>query len=1266
MQQAPWLALMLHGLEEQKHGTSEAESLSTAWVLRQSVVPALSSTNDLLSLAEASRAGPRDLLIDALCAACATSSVEAMGVLAAAPYSLGHDDALRRGSSGKCAVDCACESDSVDALEDLAQPPFNVSRDDLLQSHLSGLRIACGAGRADIVSAFQCTMWGGKPHVLPQQVLPHAPPSTTVDVWWLEAPLMSQDALGLLQQKHVGIGFSVRENPALNWTVEYSAYWGFLNALVPHAEYVRGKCELTACNRGAVDSVAGIDLSRWSREWHLTSGMRVVGHLPAYKFNKWSSSWLADAVAHPHPYDLLQVHSRKGAHWLPMYTCQTFAEELLASLTDFGCEFACRTHSVVSDQVLISATRPTPVLPTEVPDVCDYYASFPKFGNVLESLMRVILHHNKYLYVNSTYYKFNPTFPFFEFRPRQLTAPGDERGESMKRTSARRSTRPTKRAKRAATTRRPPKPPVPEALSSAWTLRELVVPALSSTNDLLSLAEASRAASLEALALLAGPPYSLARHHALRPDAAGRCAVDSACESGSVAVLEALARPPFCVARDDLLRGHLSALQSACRSGSGVVVARLAEPPFSLGRDEALDCRALVHGAGSVAVLDVLAAPPWGLGSGQRIDWTSAFQAACRCPSGGPVRRLAQPPYSLERKYAVFRKWKALPLACSVGSLGVLDALAAPPYCLTRTESRWQALSALKNACAGGHCEAIRRLAQPPYSFDNDCIRGNMSDSLKVACGRGHVRVLEELARPPYNVGNTEAAESMSLVWACKEGRMAVVRALAQPPFCLGHREAGDRGNLALLCACMSGNAEVVQALSEPPYGLEFAMDDPESVAMALAAIEPACTDHERTLRERRKMAFIIPLRKLTHGRLNAAAVERSYGAIACAAFLQALLNAPPFIVAQLRGQTATVILEILSLLIRDAQCADRLPESFPGVVALCARTFPSAANRLRDLSCSVLARIARAPRMQQLLWQCGAVEVAHSVLQAPGAEFVRAAAELLGAMYALDGPALAAVDPGVRRSTLRAIAPVLQSPGTWSGDAGEAVLGDLLCVLLRLSVVASAPTPSGAPSAGAAEPPGSAASPSVPLLQSVCQCLAVAGRVVPAATVPLAMACADTATCAQARLLGLHVLCNATARAGGPGPADAGTESLYQRVRDWGFSAKVQAISAACPGEGHVARQTECLAALFERREDARVAQARSMSVCTASHVGSAHGEEVRAVRLPQWVACCRTCSASGEGTSVCEVCAAQCHQGHELGDWRFLLRRCTCSCAN
>eukprot|EP00727_Mastigamoeba_balamuthi_P000864 m51a1_g10775 hypothetical protein (292) ;mRNA; f:14697-15703 len=101
--------------------------------------------------------GPRDLVIDALCAACATSSVEAMGVLAAAPYSLGHDDALRWGRSGMRAVDCACERGSVAVLETLAQSPFSVCRDDLLQGHLNALKSACQAGRADIVARLSQT-----------------------------------------------------------------------------------------------------------------------------------------------------------------------------------------------------------------------------------------------------------------------------------------------------------------------------------------------------------------------------------------------------------------------------------------------------------------------------------------------------------------------------------------------------------------------------------------------------------------------------------------------------------------------------------------------------------------------------------------------------------------------------------------------------------------------------------------------------------------------------------------------------------------------------------------------------------------------------------------------------------------------------------------------------------------------------------------------------------------------------------------------------
>eukprot|EP00727_Mastigamoeba_balamuthi_P001234 m51a1_g11107 putative ceroid-lipofuscinosis neuronal protein 5 (305) ;mRNA; f:67708-69090 len=293
------------------------------------------------------------------------------------------------------------------------------------------LLLACAAAS---VHAYRCSHSGPPPVVASYSStartaaaagLPRAPRGSTVDVWWLEAPLLQKEALGLLQMKHIGVGFTVRESPAINWTVEYYAYWGFLNTLVPHAEREGGRCELTECNRGAVDAVPGLDPSRWSPEAQRTADMTRVGQIPARAFNRWAATWLARAVARPHVYDLLQ----DGSRWLPMYTCQTFAQEALASLAELGAEFSCGSHALVSDQVLVSASKPAPVLPSDDPGVCEYYALFPSFADMslasgIESFVRIALHGQKYIFTDGEYYRVDPAFPYLEFLPRPLVPPG--------------------------------------------------------------------------------------------------------------------------------------------------------------------------------------------------------------------------------------------------------------------------------------------------------------------------------------------------------------------------------------------------------------------------------------------------------------------------------------------------------------------------------------------------------------------------------------------------------------------------------------------------------------------------------------------------------------------------------------------------------------------------------------------------------------------------------------------------------------------------
>eukprot|EP00727_Mastigamoeba_balamuthi_P003343 m51a1_g13005 hypothetical protein (196) ;mRNA; f:453-1481 len=172
------------------------------------------------------------------------------------------------------------------------------------------------------------------------------------------------------------------------------------------------------------------------------------------------------------------------------------------------------------------------------------------------------------------------------------------------------------------------------ALSTAWTLRQLVVPRMGDAEDLSSLALALpsalcspcflRIAELSQFsvapkrttalaAVLAGqatprPLQELARRcpglgHALLEDPRGRgllaSALALACGRGHTEAVGVLTAAPYSLGRKDLLL----------------------RPPFLMGHAEALACNALEAAAGlrSVAVLNVLAAEPYSVCSGN--DW---------------------------------------------------------------------------------------------------------------------------------------------------------------------------------------------------------------------------------------------------------------------------------------------------------------------------------------------------------------------------------------------------------------------------------------------------------------------------------------------------------------------------------------------------------------------------------------------------------------------------------------------------------------------
>eukprot|EP00727_Mastigamoeba_balamuthi_P001396 m51a1_g11253 hypothetical protein (271) ;mRNA; f:47244-49321 len=84
----------------------------------------------------------RALIAHALRMACASGSAEAVDVLGAEPYSLGHDQAIvREGCMG--VLEYACQSGCVAVVDALARPPFSVSRTDMLDGRLGALVGIC-------------------------------------------------------------------------------------------------------------------------------------------------------------------------------------------------------------------------------------------------------------------------------------------------------------------------------------------------------------------------------------------------------------------------------------------------------------------------------------------------------------------------------------------------------------------------------------------------------------------------------------------------------------------------------------------------------------------------------------------------------------------------------------------------------------------------------------------------------------------------------------------------------------------------------------------------------------------------------------------------------------------------------------------------------------------------------------------------------------------------------------------------------------------
>eukprot|EP00727_Mastigamoeba_balamuthi_P012772 m51a1_g8117 hypothetical protein (467) ;mRNA; f:142722-146311 len=246
--------------------------------------------------------------------------------------------------------------------------------------------------------------------------------------------------------------------------------------------------------------------------------------------------------------------------------------------------------------------------------------------------------------------------------------------------------------------------------------------------------------------------------------------------------------------------------------------------------------------AGSPEALDVLGSAPFTLGVREALEVSALFTACC-LGHAGVVRRLAQPPFSLQGAYDQWEGCRALQAAAASGHAEVVRVLGLPPYSLGEADHSLL-VPVFHTACASNLADVVQVLAEPPYSLaaesyraeqglERACATGSAgvvrvlgkylggcpTQCLRSACGCGSVEVVRLLSEPPFNMGHAQAAD-YCLGSACSSGNAELLRLLSEPPYSLGHEDA-VKG--CLLQAYHSGNAEVVRLLSEPPFSLGHA-----------------------------------------------------------------------------------------------------------------------------------------------------------------------------------------------------------------------------------------------------------------------------------------------------------------------------------------------------------------------------------------------------------------------------------------------------------
>eukprot|EP00727_Mastigamoeba_balamuthi_P014481 m51a1_g9658 hypothetical protein (596) ;mRNA; f:1205385-1209209 len=520
-----------------------------------------------------------------------------------------------------------------------------------------------------------------------------------------------------------------------------------------------------------------------------------------------------------------------------------------------------------------------------------------------------------------------------------------------------------------------------------------------------------------------------------------------------------------------------------------------------------------VGGARAAHFARELARPPFGVHKAAWDVLVQALRMACQSGSGDAVGVLGAAPYLLSHEYAVAGDKETLcafAWACKSGSADVVDALARPPYNVCRQDlldGESEAINERALAYASDSVGLLDVLASPPYSLTGDHFRiilsiaiklaSNSCYSLVAACDAGSLEVVEALAESPFSLTHNDALQ----------GDCAALK-----PFYLGHWDASRNFNLCLFCACLSGDVDTLSPLMLSDRNLRNTVDTAVGTA-----------DRQFLETEKYVGGFIC-----------------SGGLVSCATCLLSEVTNRTLRQNQVSGR-ATSALNIISKASERWGCPD-LPDLLPGVLVACSQIH----TRTQIWQATLLAVLRRvtavSPGMTLLVWRAVLDCCTQKPLHAAEARTADWNARQKTKSMVLSLLQTSHVDSLRCSFQAQLVATVV----FWMSQSEE-----LAPVLRTDAVFTVASEAYGQLDAAQLErvPPD--------VLRSINSLLTItntSAQQLPESCVSQLMTCAASGE-GRGRMVALHALCVASARAGRPDICDKHASRLYERLRDWDFS---------------------------------------------------------------------------------------------------------------